>query len=70
MKPINIPLSIKKDFLYRTLLLIAELNQGIEKSFPILVGDESGYINGLADIGDVGLRHKVMLEAFARALTE
>ena len=70
MKPINIPSSIKKDFLYQTLLLIAELNQSIEKDFPILVGDESAYINGLADIGDVGLRHKVMLEAFARALTE
>jgi len=70
MKPITIPLSIKKDFIYRTLQLIAELNKGIEGKYLIIESDESAYINSLADISDIGLRHKLMLEAFAKVLTE
>jgi len=70
MKPITIPLSIKKDFMYRTLQLIAELNKGIEGKYLIIESDESAYINSLADVSDIGLRHKLMLEAFAKVLSE
>lgn len=70
MKSVTIPLSIRKEFMYRTLQLIAELNKGIEGKYLIIESDELAYINSLADIADIGLRHKLMLEAFAKVLTE
>ena len=70
MKPIKIPSSIKKEFSYQTLKLISELTKQVEDKFPIREKDKAAFIQALNEIQDVGQRHKLMLQAFAGALTE